>query len=433
LAALDHPTTGILPAVRPEHRRHGMGVLEALRVAHDGLAANKLRSFLTMLGVIIGVAAVIVMVALGQGAAKATQEAIQKLGTNRLYIRPQELQTRGVSQGLGTGENLRLEDAETIRRNCRLLAAVSPEYRESRIRVKYKNENTLTDVYGTSPEYFAIRSIPVERGRGFTAEEVKRRARVAVIGPEIQRLLFGRDEPLGKYLRIMGQRFLVIAVTRRVGGQPWGNRDEQVTVPVTTAMRRLFGADRIRSLSVTAVSADKMLEAEDEIIRVMRKAHKTKPDEEDPVRIFNQADMMETANEQGAFLTMLLAGIALVSLIVGGIGIMNIMLVSVTERTREIGIRKAIGAKRKDILYQFLIESVALSLAGGLTGIGIGLGVAFWMAAPQSSGGLGFPMLMTLPPIVISFASSAFVGIFFGIYPAVKASGLNPIEALRYE
>jgi len=262
---------------------------------------------------------------------------------------------------------------------------------------------------------------------------VKRKAKVAVIGNNIRETVFGAIQPVGKYIKVNGQNFKVVGVTVKRGGMMFRSPDDQITVPVTTAMRRVFGVDYLSSMSIQATSPETMIKAEEEVIEALSKAHKLRADEEPDVRVFNQADISESAEQQSSFLTMLLAGIALVSLVVGGIGIMNIMLVSVTERTREIGIRKAIGAKRRDILYQFLIESVTLSLVGGLIGILTGVGIALWMGTPADQGGVGFPMMLSPMPIIVSFFFSAFVGVFFGIYPAIKASGLDPIDALRYE
>jgi putative ABC transport system permease protein len=224
-----------------------------------------------------------------------------------------------------------------------------------------------------------------------------------------------------------------VGVTQKRGGMMFRNPDDQISIPYTTAMFRLFGQDYLGSISVQGASEGQMMAAQEEIMEAIRKTHKTPPDEEVDIRVFNQADISESADQQGKFLTSLLAGIALVSLVVGGIGIMNIMLVSVTERTREIGIRKALGAKRKDILYQFLIESVTLSLVGGVLGIGTGIGLSVWMGKPVDEGGVGFPMALSVTPMIVSFCFSALVGVFFGIYPAMKASRLDPIEALRYE
>ncbi len=435
MSVLESPSTPLLPSVPAAARYRGMGLTEPFRVALGGLMANKMRSFLTMLGVIIGVSAVIVMVALGEGAAKSTEESIKKLGTNRLYIRPQELRRNGVSQGQGSGEHMRLEHVEMLRKQARYITAVAPEVRNSGIRVEYRNRNSLTDIYGVTPEYFEVRNLPLAVGRMFTAAEIEQKALVAILGHEVAEELFN-DQPqtaVGKSILINSKRFRVIGVQKQQGAVPFANKDDTVSIPITTSMRRLFRTESIRAISVSAVSVDRMLDVEEEVYRIMAKAHKVPEGDPPSVRIFNQQELLETATQQSSFLTMLLSGIAAISLVVGGIGIMNIMLVTVTERTREIGIRRAIGAKRKHILYQFLIESVTLSLMGGMLGILIGIGLAVWMGKPNSEGGLGFTTYITMTPMLISFCSSAFVGIFFGIYPAMKASALNPIQALRHE
>jgi putative ABC transport system permease protein len=410
--------------------RRGMSPFEACRVAYQGITSNKMRSFLTTLGIIIGVSAVIVMVSLGQGAAKATKEAIAKLGTNTLSVRPNQQRSGGVNQGAGSNVNLKMEDVEIVRK-LPTVKAVSPEKRGSGSLI-FGNQNTRGDVRGVTPEFFSIRNQPLAEGHYVTEEDVRRKAKVTVIGDNIREELFGGVQATGKNLKINGQNFKVVGVLQYRGGG-WNSPDDQVAIPVTTAMSRVFGEDWINGMSVQAKSEDVMQQAQIDIQEALAKAHRVPPDEDYDTQVFNQADITESANQQGAFLTMLLTGIALVSLLVGGIGIMNIMLVSVTERTREIGIRKAIGAKRKDILYQFMIESLTLSVVGGLIGIALGVGIALWMARPAELGGLGYPILLTLPPIVVSFCFSAMVGIFFGIYPAVKASKLDPIVALRYE
>jgi ABC-type antimicrobial peptide transport system permease subunit len=389
-----------------------------------------MRSFLTTLGIIIGVSAVIVMVSLGQGAAKATKEAISKLGTNVLSVRPNQQRSGGVNQGAGSNVNLKMEDVDIVRKLANV-KAVSPEKRGSGS-LKFGNQNTRASIMGVSPEFFAIRNQPLADGRLFTDEDLRRKAKVVVIGDNVREELFGGVQATGKNLKINGQNFLVVGVLKYRGGG-WNSPDDQVAIPVTTAMMRVFGEDWISGMSVQAKSEDLMTQTQTDLQEALAKAHRVPSDEDYDTQVFNQADITESADQQGAFLTMLLTGIALVSLLVGGIGIMNIMLVSVTERTREIGIRKAIGAKRKDILYQFLIESLTLSIVGGLIGIALGVGISLWMARPAELGGLGYPILLTLPPIVVSFCFSAMVGIFFGIYPAVKASKLDPIVALRYE
>ena len=423
-------TLPLLPAVR--RRRRGMSIAEAFRIAFSGLTANKLRSFLTMLGIIIGVSSVIIMVALGQGVANATQESIRKMGTNVLSVYPASQMRGGISQGLGSQQTMKMEDVEFIRKLAPSVKIIIPEYRGSGT-VKFQSQNTRTTVYGATPDYFTVRNLPIAEGKFFDKDDVDRKAKVAVLGDNVRETLFGSIQAVGKYVKVNGQNFKVVGTIQKRGASGFRSPDDQITIPVTTAMFRVFGVDYLGGMSVQAVSEGKMKEAEEEIKAAMAKAHKLGPNEEPDVRVFNQADLSESAAAQSTFLTMLLAGIALVSLIVGGIGIMNIMLVSVTERTREIGIRKALGGKRRDILSQFLIESVTLSLVGGLIGIAVGIGGSLWMGKPAEEGGLGFPMMLSATPMIVSFLFSCFVGVFFGIYPAMKASRLDPIDALRYE
>ncbi|MFN3651672.1 MAG: ABC transporter permease [Armatimonadota bacterium] len=428
----DKAHTPVLPKVPNFRHRGGLSIVEAFHVAWQGLISNPLRSILTMLGVIIGVAAVIVMVALGEGAAAATAEAIQKMGTNVLTVRPEAQRSAGVKGEAGTRQSMEIEHADQLLKMCPDVVRISPEYRGNGT-VKFGNNNTRTTIYGAYPNYFEIRNLPLADGRYFTMKEVESRAKVAVIGHQIREELFGERQPVGKSIKINGQNFLVVGVAQERGGMAFRNPDDQVTIPTTTAMRRIFGERYLNAMSVQAVSAERMIAAEEQVMAAYYRIHKLGAYDDPPIRVHNQKDLMESANEQSGFLTMLLSGVAMVSLIVGGIGIMNIMLVSVTERTREIGIRKAIGAKRRDILYQFLIESITLSVFGGLLGIGIAIGVALWMGSPASEGGLGFPMQLSAAPIIISFTFSVLVGVFFGLYPAVKASALDPIQALRHE
>jgi putative ABC transport system permease protein len=422
------PLDGALPApLTRERGRSGMSPWEALRVALGSLASNKLRSFLTMLGVIIGVAAVITTISIGQGANKAAQEQIAKMGTNVLSVWPGSQRTGAVNQGLGSRATLTPEDAEAVRRQCSAVKAVAEEY-NNRGRVKFQNQNTVTQIMGTSPEYQSIRNFEMATGRWFSKSDVERRAKVAVLGDTVRESLFANLSPVGKILKVNGQSFKIIGVCKPKGGGGFRNPDDQIFIPITTAMRRVFGVENLGGMSVQAVSTPMMETALQQIDELIRRRHKTAAGDPSDIRVFNQADLIETAEQTNRTITLLLAVIGGISLFVGGIGIMNIMLVSVTERTREIGIRKALGAKRKDVLNQFLIEAITISLVGGL--IGVGLGLALPMAI---SAWAGWPTAITPGPIMLSFGFAAAVGVFFGLYPAMKAAALDPIEALRYE
>ncbi|NSW80640.1 MAG: ABC transporter permease [Chthonomonadetes bacterium] len=404
-----------------------MNIAENFQIALRSLLANKMRSALTMLGIIIGVGAVIAMISVAQGAREQTMQRIQQLGTNVLVVFPGQQRTGAAFGGFGSMQILKPEDVDAIRRSCPSVRAASPEVRRN-AQVKYKNRNTNTNITGVSPEYSEIRNYPVQQGRFITQREVDSMARVCVIGQTVYENLFNGSSALGKTIRIRGIGFKVVGVLAPKGAQGFGNPDDIIFVPYTTAMRRLFGMDFINSISVQAVSEERMNAAYQEIENLMRRRQRLNPGQENNFRIMNQAEFVQTAEDVSRTFTMLLAGIASVSLLVGGIGIMNIMLVSVTERTREIGIRKAVGAKRRDILLQFLIEAMTLSLVGGFIGIGAGLAASYILADTS-----GWQVHVTAQPILLAFGFSAAVGIFFGIYPAQKASALNPIEALRYE
>jgi ABC-type antimicrobial peptide transport system permease subunit len=404
-----------------------MSVGEAVRVALQGLMSNKLRSLLTMLGIIIGVGSVIAMMAIGQGANEAAQATLRAMGTNVLTLFTGQQRRGGVSMGFGTSQTLKLEDAEAILKECPAVKAIAPEA-SSNVRVKYQSQNTSTEVLGTTPDYPDIRNFQLASGRFFTESEVRRRAKVAVLGASIQESLFGNISPIGKTLKVNGQSFKVIGTFRAKGSTGWRSPDDQIWVPVTTALRRILGRDFLSRMSVQAVSEDQMVAAQAQVEDLMRKRHKIPDGEELDVQMRSQAELVETAAQQTGIFTMLLASVAGVSLFVGGIGIMNIMLVTVTERTREIGIRKAIGAKSGDIRNQFLIEAITMSLIGGLLGIGFGLAASTLVASRT-----GWNTVVTPQSVVLSFTFAALVGVLFGVYPATKASRLNPIDALRYE
>lgn len=404
-----------------------MNLEESVRVALEGLSANKVRSGLTMLGIVIGVGAVIAMIAIGQGAREQTMSAIQSMGTNVLAIQSGQSHTGPVRGGMGSVQTMTYDDAIAIEKECPAVIGVAPEVRQS-AQVKYKNMNTSTTIMGTVPDYPVIRNYQIDKGRFFTDSEERAMRRVGVIGPTAAANLFGQSSALNKIVRINGINFKIIGILKPKGSSGHSDPDDQIFVPLTTAMRRVFGIEFIRGISAQAKSMDAMTEATTQIENLLRKRHKIGPASESDFMIRNQAEFMETATQTSNTFTMLLAGIAAVSLLVGGIGIMNIMLVSVTERTREIGIRKAVGARRRDILLQFLIESVVLSLVGGIIGILFGIGAARILAQTA-----GWNVSISIPTVLLAFGFSAAIGIFFGIYPARKAASLRPIDALRYE
>ena len=404
-----------------------MNLIECVKVALTGLSANKARSVLTMLGVVIGVGAVIAMIGIGQGARQQTMDMIQSMGTNVLSVFPGQQRTGSVMGGMGSVQSLTLDDANAIEPACSAVGRVAPEFR-SNAQVKYKDMNTMTTIFGTYPDYLGIRNYQIAKGRMFTDREVSSMSRVAVVAPTAAANLFNKSSPLNKSIRVNGIMFRVVGTTVTKGSSGFNDQDDQIFVPITTAQKRVFGVDYIRSISVQAKTFERMAEAQAQVEAVLRKRHKTGASSDSDFMIRNQADFMTTVDQTSKTFTMLLAGIAAVSLLVGGIGIMNIMLVSVTERTREIGIRKAVGARRQDILLQFLIESLVLSLSGGAIGIVVGVGGAQLLAHFAQ-----WPVQISVPAVTLAFGFAAAVGIFFGIYPARKASFLRPIDALRYE
>jgi putative ABC transport system permease protein len=404
-----------------------MNFQESVKVALGGLLANKVRSVLTMLGVVIGVAAVIAMIAIGQGARQQMLQNIQQMGTNVLTVMSGQSRSGMVQGGMGSLQTLTYDDALAIKRSCPSVVAVAPELRMN-AQVKYRRMNTNTSITGTSPDYLTIRNYQMREGRFFTDKEVRSLSRVAIIGPTTAQNLFGQNDPTDKIMRVRGINFKVIGVTRTKGASGWQDQDDVIFIPITTAQRRVFGVDYIRSISVQAKSMADMDAATTEIDDLLARRHRTPPGEDPDYMIRNQAEFMETADQASRTFTMLLSGIAAVSLLVGGIGIMNIMLVSVTERTREIGIRKAVGARGRDILLQFLIESMVLSMIGGVIGVLFGVCGAKILAAAAA-----WQVVISIPSILLAFGFAAGVGVFFGIYPARKASALRPIDALRYE
>ena len=403
-----------------------MSILESFANALSGLLANKLRSMLTMLGVIIGVGAIITTTSIGEGAKADVTERIQTLGANILAVRPGQSRFRGRGSA-DARKSLTVQDMVALEERGQTFGYVTPEV-SSRAQVKYLSRNTNTTIVGTSPAYLVTANFTVEQGRFFTDSEIRYRERVCVLGKTVVDNLFESVDPVGKTVKIKNVGFHVLGVMKEKGASGWRNPDDQVFIPYTTAMKRVFGEEYLSSISIQA-NDDKLLQAaETEVTELLRKQHKIPVNKELDFHIRNQAEFMETLEESNQTFTNLILGIAVVSLVVGGIGIMNIMLVSVTERTKEIGLRKAVGAQRSDILAQFLVESTSLAVVGGIIGIGVGIGGAelvtsFWDWRTLVSPMYGF----------VSFIVSAFVGIFFGAYPAWKASKLHPIDALRHE
>jgi putative ABC transport system permease protein len=400
---------------------------ESLRIAITSLAANKMRAALTMLGIIIGVAAVIAMVGLGSGAQKAIADRVQALGSNLLFIRPGSSRQGHIHFGSGSMITLMPEDVTALQENSRYIAAVLPEFSRN-AQAQFGNKNWNTSIVGTIPEYGEVRNVKVTEGRYFRQDEVDNTERVALIGTEVQKNLFGTASPINETIRIAQDNFIVIGLLETKGQQGWMNQDDQILIPITTAQRRVFGADYLTGITVKVINESHVDAALVEVEKILRRQHRLNRDQDNDFSIRNQSDIISTMQETNKTFGFLLAAIAGVSLLVGGIGIMNIMLVSVTERTREIGIRKAIGARRRDIMMQFLVESTTLSLAGGIIGIILGILISYLLSTLAK-----WNTLISLSSIILSFGFSTAVGLFFGLYPARKASQLDPIIALRYE
>jgi putative ABC transport system permease protein len=398
-------------------------------VAIRALVRNKLRAILTMLGIIIGVASVIAMLAIGEGSKRSMREEMSKMGTNMIMVMPNFMRRGGVSLGSSSSNALKMQDVIALRNEAMSLAAVSPEVRANG-QVIYGNQNTQTTIYGVSEEYLGIRKITISTGRIFSSQETKSMAKVCLIGQTVKENLFGANaDPVGLMIRIKNLPFQVIGVLEDKGESGMGqDQDDLIIAPYTTVQRRLAAIDYINGISASAVSEEKSSKAMREVEEIMRRTHKLRDSDESDFRIMSQTELMETFSSISDSMTYLLGAIACISLLVGGIGIMNIMFVSVTERTREIGLRMSIGGRSRDILLQFLVESIILSIVGGILGILLG-----YLLAKGGGSLMGTKAFVQTPAVVLSFVVCFAIGVFFGWYPARKASNLNPIDALRYE
>jgi len=409
-----------------------MRLTATLRIAVRALQRNTLRTLLTMLGIIIGVGAVIAMISIGNGAKSRIEAQIAAMGQNVILIMSGNMSRGGFRMGFGSPGTLKVEDYDAIRREVDGVAGISPEIRVSNAQVAAGNQNHLPTIVGVGADYLEVRSWSLVGGANFTESDVRNANKVALIGKTAAETLFGEGaDPVGQIIRIKNAPFHIVGYLKSKGmGMGLGSQDQDdiIFVPYTSAMKRLTGDTTFRSFSIQAASPAAMDDVQQQVTELLRQKHKIGPGKEDDFVVRTQREISETATETSRVMTMLLGSIAGVSLLVGGIGIMNIMLVSVTERTREIGIRMSIGARGRDILLQFLTEAVTLSIVGGLIGIALGIGASQFISSK-----FGWPTLTSTDSIILAFVFSAAIGIFFGFYPARKAARLDPIDALRYE
>jgi putative ABC transport system permease protein len=408
-----------------------INIPSTMKISLRALRVNKMRSALTMLGIIIGVGAVIAMLAVGTGASEKISEQISSIGSNLIIILPGSTTSGGLRMGMGSQPTLTRDDADAIQKECSAVQDVAPVLNGA-AQIVYSNQNWSTGVYGTTSSMLAIRDWPISSGRAFTDQDVRNATKVAILGQTVMDNLFGSIDPVGQMIRIKKVPFMVIGVLDRKGQSPQGqDQDDTIFIPVTTAQKKIFGTSfpgMVRTIMVKARSTEDLAVAEKQINELLRQRHHLSTRQDNDFTVRNLTQIMQVAEQSTKVMTLLLGAIASVSLLVGGIGIMNIMLVSVTERTREIGIRMAVGAKTWDIRLQFIIEALTLAMIGGITGILLGVG-----GSKLLSMFAGWSTVVSTLSVILAFGFSGLVGIFFGFYPAYKASLLNPIDALRYE
>jgi putative ABC transport system permease protein len=407
-----------------------MHIFDILQETYSALSANKVRSGLTVLGIVIGISSVIVMLAIGQGAQNSIQSSIQSIGSNLIIVQPGVQRGPGtmVSSGRGSAKSLKISDAEAITEEVVSIIGVAPEV-SGRYQVTARGQNTNTQVVGTNPDYQIVRNLSVAEGDFFSSTNVKSGSKVAVIGPTVRDDLFGEEaDALGQIIKIKQVNFKVIGLTETKGGSGFGSQDDMIFIPISSAQRYLSGDEYVTSISVAAETAEVTSDVQQQITDILLAEHNIKSAELADFSTLNQTDMIANVSSVTQIFKILLGSVAGISLVVGGIGIMNMMLTTVTERTREIGLRKAIGAKRRDISLQFLIEAIALTFSGGVIGVVFGWLVSYgitYFGVLQAS--------VSLFSVLLAFGVSTVIGVVFGYYPARRAASLNPIEALRYE
>ncbi|MFA5021816.1 MAG: ABC transporter permease [Patescibacteria group bacterium] len=407
-----------------------MKLSDLVQETYSAITINKARSSLTILGIVIGIGSVIALTSIGQGAQSSIESSIQSIGSNLILVQPGAQRGLGmqVSQGRGSAQSLKLSDSEAIQNQIALAAAVAPEVTK-RYQVTAPGTNTNTQITGTVPAYTEVRNVEISDGSFITEQNISNTSKVAVLGPTVRDDLFGENSnPIGQDIRINGIIFKVIGITKTKGGTGFGSQDDIIFVPISTAQKFLAGNEYVTTISVQAVNQDSMTDLQQQITDLLLTKHNISDSTQADFNTMNQADITSAASSVTSTLTLLLGAIAGISLLVGGIGIMNMMLTSVTERTREIGLRKAIGAKRLDISLQFLAEAITLTFLGGLIGIASG-----WLISIIATSFFNIATKVSLSSVLLAFGVSAAIGIIFGFYPAQRAAKLNPIEALRYE